>query len=92
MDHVVDSEEFWPKYYDLPEGIQDLARSKYQILKEHPKAVGFGKLCDTKAGPLYRAEVTNQYRALALKVEPNVYEWFWIGTHEEYNRLVDLFC
>jgi hypothetical protein len=94
MTHVVDSDEFWPKYYALPKHIQVRADRRYRILKKHPdhRGLAFEKRCDTSSGALYKANVNRQYRALALEVEPNVYSWFWIGKHDEYERLLDLFC
>jgi len=94
MNHVIDSEEFWPKYYDLPPSVQRKADKRYEILKEHPEhpALAFQKRCDTPAGALFKANVDKQYRALALQIGPNLYEWFWIGEHDEYDRLLDLFC
>lgn len=94
MEHYVNSEEFWPKYYDLPESIRNKADRRYAILRKHPAhhALEFEKRCDTPQGALYKANVDRQYRALALEVEPGEYVWFWIGTHDEYMRYLDLFC
>lgn len=92
MEHHVKSEEFWPKYYALPKNVRDRADRRYQILREHPNhsALAFAKRCDSP--PLYKANVDRQYRVLALEVEPDVYQWFWIGEHDEYERLLDLLC
>jgi hypothetical protein len=94
MTHFVDSDEFWPKYYALPEHVRDRADRRYQILEEHPDHAGlaFQKRCDTPYGGLYKANVDSQYRALALQVGPDEYLWFWIGEHDEYERKLDLFC
>lgn len=94
MRHVVDSEEFWPKYYALRKPVQEHADHRYEILKEHPDhhRLAFEKRCDTPGGALYKANVDPQYRALALRVGPEVYRWFWIGEHDEYERLLDLLC
>ena len=35
----------------------------------------------------WSARVTDAYRALALR-EGNTLTWFWIGTHEGYERLL----
>jgi hypothetical protein len=39
-------------------------------------------------GKMYSARVGLYYRTLGLPREAGVH-WFWIGTHAEYDRLVD---
>lgn len=46
---------------------------------------------ETPEGDLYKADVDNQYRALAIRVEAETFRWFWIGEHDEYMRILDLF-
>jgi hypothetical protein len=41
-------------------------------------------------GKLYSARVGIHHRALGLPRQDGVH-WFWIGTHSEYDRLVDAF-
>jgi hypothetical protein len=36
----------------------------------------------------WSARVTDAYRVLALR-EGNVFTWFWIGTHDDYERLLN---
>jgi len=38
-------------------------------------------------GERFSIRVGDHYRALAHKISGG-YEWVWIGTHEEYNKLV----
>ncbi len=38
-------------------------------------------------GIVWSARVTHNYRALA-RVRDNEVEWFWIGTHAEYDQLL----
>lgn len=38
--------------------------------------------------PLYSARINDNYRAAAY-VRDGVAAWFWIGTHAEYERLLD---
>ena len=38
-----------------------------------------------KKGGVYTVEVGRSYRAIARERDGEYY-WFWIGTHEEYNR------
>jgi hypothetical protein len=38
-----------------------------------------------KKGSVYTAEIGRSYRALARERNGDYY-WFWIGTHEDYNK------
>ena len=46
-----------------------------------------GSLQFQKRGRFWRACFGDGYRALAVAV-PDGYLWFWIGTHDEYERLL----
>jgi hypothetical protein len=39
----------------------------------------------SKKGEIYTVEIGRSYRALARERNDHYY-WFWIGTHEEYNK------
>jgi len=38
--------------------------------------------------PIYSARVTRSYRALAVVEEDDVWIWFWIGSHSDYDKLI----
>jgi hypothetical protein len=40
-----------------------------------------------RVGRYWSARVSDAYRALGLD-HPNGIYWFWIGTHDEYDRLI----
>ena len=76
---------FWDAYAALPSGIKKQARKAYGLWKEnqsHP-SLHFKKVDND----IWSARITNDYRALAYK-ENNDYYWFWIGLHDEYDRLL----
>ena len=79
------SARFWACYRTLPQNIQKLADEAYARLKYdiHYPGVHFEKIEDG----LYSGRVGLHYRALAIDVDDG-YLWVWIGTHEEYNKLV----
>ena len=85
MKHLA-TRDFWERYNQLPEHIRDLADKNFELLKadrEHPS------LHFRKIGRLWSARVGLRYRALGLnKEEDNTVVWFWIGTHTEYDRLL----
>ena len=81
------SKSFCDSYDALPNSIRKLADKNYTLLKDnlfHP-SLHF-KNVDKKRN-LYSARVGNHYRALAVK-EEDAYIWFWIGSHEDYNKLI----
>ena len=79
------SSSFWECYDRLPTVIQDLASKNFQLLKtdlEHPS------LHLKKTGKFWSVRVGIRYRAMAVEVEEGLL-WFWIGTHAEYDRLIE---
>lgn len=91
LEHRADP-SFWDDYEDLPERIQDTADRKFELLKKnsnHP-SLDFKPVGETAHGKLYRAKVTQKkYRTIALRVEEGVYAWFFIGTHDDYERIIN---
>ena len=78
---------FWKLYHELPEHIQRLAVKNYQFWREnsrHP-SLDFKKLAGQ--GERFSIRVGDHYRALGHKIGDG-YEWVWIGTHEDYNKLL----
>ena len=79
---------FWAAYRDLPPEIKEAARKAYQLFREnaHHPSLQFKKV--HRHDPIYSARVTLGYRALGL-LEHEEITWFWIGTHAEYDRLLE---
>ena len=78
---------FWKCYNELPESIRRLAVKNYQLWLDnssHP-SLDFKKLGGRSER--FSVRVGDHYRALGQKIDGGV-EWVWIGTHEEYNKLV----
>ena len=67
--------------------VRRLAWEKYKIWRKNPghRSLRF-KLIDRKA-QRYSASVGKHYRVLGKLLEDGML-WYWIGAHEEYNRLV----
>ena len=78
------SPDFWKYFESLPERIQRLARRNYELLKEDPR---HPSLHFKKVGPYWSVRVGQHYRALGKEVEGGIL-WGWIGSHEEYNKLI----
>lgn len=79
------SPKFWQFYNALPSEIQKLADANYQLLKQdssHPS------LHFKKVGKFWSVRAGIHHRALAVEEGTDVV-WFWIGRHDEYERLID---
>jgi len=76
--------DFWHEYRLLPPEVRDLADKSFQLLKSNPR---HPSLRLKKAGVLWSARVGSQYRALA-KERAEGLAWFWIGKHDEYQRIL----
>ena len=62
--------------------VQRLARKNFELFKANPRHPSLGF---QKKGGVYTVEIGRSYRAIARERDGEYY-WFWIGTHEEYNR------
>ncbi len=77
--------EFWDCYNKLPSEIQELAKKNYDLLKINPKHKSVRL---KKVGDWYSVRVGLGYRALAI-VDNGDLIWFWIGSHAEYDNLLN---
>lgn len=77
------SPEFWFHYRQLPEEMQKLADKNFELLKSDPRHPSLGL---KKVGRFWSVRVGLHYRALA-KDRPEGLVWFWIGSHDVYDRL-----
>jgi hypothetical protein len=77
--------DFWKHYKLLPKEIQDLADEKFSLFRSDPlhPSLGFAK-----KGAVWTVDIGLYYRAIAWR-EGNNLVWFWIGSHEDYNRLMN---
>jgi hypothetical protein len=79
------SSTFWESYRKLPDRVRELADKNYELLKSDPK---HPSLHFKKIGRLWSVRVGMHYRALGVDVENGVL-WFWIGSHTDYDKLID---
>jgi hypothetical protein len=79
------SPSFWELHERLPVPIRKLADKNFELLKvdsKHPS------LHLKRVGKYWSVRVGIKHRALGVDVEDGIL-WFWIGTHAEYDRLVE---
>ena len=86
MNHTA-SLRFWRCYDSLPAEVRALANKNFRLLKADPSHPSL-QLKLLGGGKMYSARVGLHYRALGLPHDDGIH-WFWIGTHAEYDRLVD---
>ena len=74
---------FWKAFEKLPVPIQNPAREKYALWKRDPfhPSLRFEK----RRNGICVVRIGTGYRAIGSR-EGDIIVWFWIGTHEEYNR------
>jgi hypothetical protein len=79
-----DAPSFWACYEGLPEDVRQRADKQYERLASdsaHPS------VHLKPVGQFWSARATDAVRALAVR-EENTFIWFWVGTHDEYQRLL----
>jgi len=83
-------EGFIKCFKKLPERIQNRARQVYQQWKENPfdPRLQFKQVHASK--PIYSVRVHIGWRALGLR-KNNAVLWFWVGSHEDYNKIITKF-
>lgn len=78
------SAAFWRLYEKLPESTQRAADKQFARFRRDP---AHPSLHLKQVGEFWSVRVTGDCRALALR-EKNIFYWFWIGDHDEYERLI----
>ncbi|UBF30795.1 hypothetical protein K9N68_39775 (plasmid) [Kovacikia minuta CCNUW1] len=75
-------------FADLPELIQEQTRKAYRQFKQDPSypSLRFKKVHPKL--PIYSARINKDYRAVG-QLENDTVIWFWVGSHAEYDLLLD---
>jgi hypothetical protein len=77
--------DFWFHYRQLAPEVRALADKNFTLLKTNPR---HSSLQLKKVGAdVYSARVGLEHRALAFETGGH-FVWFWIGPHDEYDRLI----
>lgn len=79
------SPRFWALYEDLPTAVRELADRSFALLKSDPR---HPSLRLKRVGDLWSVRVGSHYRALGTEVPEGIL-WVWIGTHADYDRMID---
>ena len=79
------SGRFWALYEALPPEVRGTADKNFQLLKADSR---HASLHLKRIGKLWSVRVGDRYRALGQDV-PDGIEWFWIGSHAAYDKILD---
>jgi hypothetical protein len=77
--------DFWKCYRALSPEIRDLADRAYNVLKDNPR---HPSLRLKQIDRFWSVRVGLHYRALGIDVEAGIL-WFWIGSHADYDALLE---
>ena len=75
----------------LPKEIQKHAKKAYKVWKKNPFDVSLNYKKIHLSKPIYSVRITLNWRALGVREIKNTMTWFWIGSYEEYNKLIKQF-
>jgi hypothetical protein len=84
MRHIKDP-RFQPLFDALPAEVRAAAGKSFALLKQDPKhpSLHFKRI----QGDLWSVRIGRNYRALAVEGHDR-FQWFWIGTHSDYDRRI----
>ena len=74
---------FWKCFEKLLAPVQKLTREKYALWNRDPYHASLH--FEERRNGICVVRIGDHYRAVDLR-ERDVVAWFWIGTHEQYNR------
>ena len=75
---------FRHSYFELPEVVRRRSDKQFELLTKDPT---HPSLQLKPAGAFWSARVSDAYRALSIR-QDNTFVWFWIGNHDDYERLL----
>ena len=80
--------EFRKLFANLPKQVQAQTRAAYRQLMQDPSypSLRFKKIHPEL--PIYSARINRSYRAVG-QLDQDTVIWFWIGSHAEYDRLLE---
>ena len=82
------TEDFSACFSRLPEEVRNQARRGYRIWRANPSHPGLRFKAIRGHEGLYSVRVGRGWRALG-RLEDETVTWFWIGSHADYDGLVD---
>jgi hypothetical protein len=86
------SEDFWALYNRMPRSAQRAADKQFELFRKDPTSFPALEASRRVVERSHQrcisgARINDAYRALAVR-EGDVFYWFWIGPHDQYERLI----
>jgi hypothetical protein len=81
------TDQFWMRYSALPAEVKERAREAYTLFVSDPHhpSLHFKRIHSTR--PVFSVRIGLHWRAVGILDEQEI-TWFWIGSHADYDRLV----
>lgn len=76
---------FWKCFQHMPAIIKRHAEESFALLKEIPR---HPSLHFKKVGKFWSVRIGLDYRAIAVE-DGSDFVWVWIGSHDEYERMIN---
>ena len=80
--------DFRKRFQHLSLDIQEQARRSYRLWQSSPQHSSLDYKRVSQTIPLYSVRIGLHWRALAPK-DTDALNWFWIGPHSQYDKLLD---
>lgn len=81
------TKRFREAYKELPLDIKRKAKGAYRLFLDNPRHPGLRYKQVHAAMPVYSVRITIEYRAVGI-IQNGTMIWFWIGKHDEYERMI----
>jgi hypothetical protein len=72
----------------LPAEVRAHTRTAYQLFRANPHHTSLNLKRVHAKKPVFSARVGRNYRVVGFMENDGVIVWFWIGPHEQYERLL----
>ncbi len=72
----------------LPRDVQQRARQSYARFKLNPNLPGLYFKLVNSAQRVWSVRITDSYRALGIRRDADNIVWFFIGPHDEYEKIL----
>ena len=76
---------FWKEYNSLEMNVQKQAKKAFILWKQNPFHPSLQFKCINAEESIWSVRVTISYRAVGT-AEGDTVTWFWIGSHDKYER------
>jgi len=78
---------FWAAYARLSEPERQGARKAFSLWAGNPFHPSLRFKCVNREEDLWSVRISRGYRALGI-LEKETVTWFWVGSHDDYERLL----